>query len=274
MNNQKNFTEMISIGETKMNVISDIDIEKLKLNGFIRQQRNELKDYINQNPLFAKTLTPYKIKSKQTNKQNETNKPIIPEIVKKMINGSNIADVGPSATLAGTIVELSLNYLIKNGSKYSILDNGGDIGLLNNNLDKKVIFGIYAGNSPLSGKIGMEFKPKKNQALGVCTSSGSVGYSISYGRSDCVTVISNQASIADGLATSIGNKINGKLDSDAVKNGLAFAEEFKDHFIGALIIVGESLGTIGKLPKIVETNDKSILNNNEFISNDFKEIQK
>ncbi|RBQ22763.1 hypothetical protein ALNOE001_15490 [Candidatus Methanobinarius endosymbioticus] len=109
----------------------------------------------------------------------------------------------------------------------------------------------------------MEFKPK-SQSIGVCTSSGSVGYSISYGRSDCVTVIAKEASVADGLATSIGNKVNGKLDSDAVENGIVYAKKFKNHFIGALIIVGESIGTIGKLPKIVETN-------NDYISNDFEE---
>lgn len=252
MNNRKKFRKKVSIEETRMKVISDIDIEKFKLINFIKKQRNDLKEYINQNPLFAKTLRPYKIKT-----NNSTN----PEIIQKMINGSNVADVGPTATLAGTIAEISLEYLIKNNSDYSILDNGGDIAFINNNLDKKVIFGIYAGNSPISGKIGLEFKPKKNQPLGVCTSSGSVGYSISYGRSDCVTVISNQTSIADGLSTSIGNRVNGKLDSEAVENGLAYAEKFENHFMGALIIVGESIGTIGDLPKIVETDDKFILNN-------------
>ncbi|WP_225370649.1 hypothetical protein [Methanobrevibacter arboriphilus] len=66
--------------------------------------------------------------------------------------------------------------------------------------------------------------------MGICTSSGSVGYSISYGRSDSVTVISENASIADGLATSIGNNVNGVLDQDAVENGLIAAEKFKKTF--------------------------------------------
>jgi uncharacterized protein len=252
MNHTTLFKKKISIDETKMNVNSDIDIEEYKLKDFVENQRKELKKYINENPLFLKTLRPCKIKN-----QNTTQK--IPEIIKRMINGSNIANVGPTATLAGTIAELSLEYLMKRGSNYSIIDNGGDIAFLNNYKDKKVILGIYAGSSSLSGKIGLEFKKnEKNHPLGICSSSGSVGYSISYGRSDCVTVIAEKASLADGLATSIGNNVNGKLDSEAVENGLIFAERYKEHFIGALIIVGESIGTIGKLPKIIETKDSNI----------------
>jgi len=245
------FKKRIDIGETKINLISDINTTNFKserenLENFIISQRNQLKEYIINKPLFAKTLTPYSIK-KSENKNN------LPKIIDLMVKGSKIANVGPTATLAGTIAELSLEYLIKNGSNYSIIDNGGDIAFLNNYMKKNVVFGIYAGTSPLSGKIGFEFKfTKKNQKFGVCSSSASVGYSISYGRSDCVTVIANQASIADGLATSIANNVNGKLDEDAVENGLLAAEEFREHFIGTLIIVGESIGTLGKLPKIVE----------------------
>jgi len=268
------FKRKLNIEETKLNIVSDININtsfndnkngnfikrnyaKNKLDDFITYQRNELKDYIINNPLFAKTLTPY-----NSNKSESTN--LIPKIVNLMINSSNIANVGPTATIAGTIAELSLEYLMEQGSKYAIVENGGDIAFLNDYSDKKIICGIYAGKSPLTGKIGLEFKSKKkNCPLGVCSSSASVGYSISYGRSDCVTIIANQASVADGLATSIGNKVNGKLDSDAIENGLTTAEEFREHFIGALIIVKESFGTIGKLPKIVETNNEDVLNNFE-----------
>ena len=254
------FKRRIAIEETKINLVSDIDTNNIKnkrenLEDFIIHQRNLLKKYIKNYPLFAKTLSPYNIK------KSEKTSPT-PKIIDLMIKASKIANVGPTATLAGTISELSLDYLIKNNSNYSIIDNGGDISFLNNYSEKEVIFGIYAGNSPLSGKIGFKFKfRKKNQKFGVCSSSASVGYSISYGRSDCVTVIANQASVADGLATSIANNVNGKLDKDAVENGLFAAEEFRKHFIGALIIVGESIGTIGKLPKIIETQNTEIKTN-------------
>ncbi|MBZ9571292.1 UPF0280 family protein [Methanobrevibacter sp. TMH8] len=281
------YKKRIEIEETKINLVSDINTgnsnynekeksnnkkildngkiidnngileNKESLENFIIKERNHVKQYIKNNPLFAKTLKPYKIKK-------DENIDEIPEIIKLMVNGSKIANVGPTATLAGTIAELSLDYLVEKGSNYSIIDNGGDIAFLNNYNKEKVIFGIYAGKSPLSGKIGFEFDfKKKNQKFGVCSSSGSVGYSLSYGRSDSVTIISNQASISDGLATSIGNEVNGKKDEDAVENGLIAAEKFKEHYTGALIIVGESVGTIGKLPKIVETENKMNLNDFE-----------
>lgn len=283
------FKRKLRVEETNLNVLSDIDInsnfnnfnndnssddnkdnngdkennnyyiKKNNLYEFILNQRNQIKKYMVNNPFFAKTLKPYKI-------DNSKNALEIPKAIELMVNGSKIANVGPTATLAGTIAELSIDYLIKNGSNYSIIDNGGDIAFLNNYNKEKIVFGIYAGNSPLSGKIGFEFKfKKKDQKLGVCSSSASVGYSISYGRSDCVTIIANQASIADGLATSIANDVNGKKDEDAVENGLNTAEQYKKNFIGALIIVGETIGTIGKLPKIIETQNTGI--NKDFEDN-------
>lgn len=274
MNNIKIFKKELSIEETNLNVLSDIDInsnfdnnnnnnkirddynknhnKENNLDEFILNQRNRIKEYMVNNPLFAKTLKPYKIKNLENTSE-------IPKVIKLMVDGSKIANVGPTATLAGTIAELSLDYLVKNGSNYSIINNGGDIAFLNNYNKEKIVFGIYAGNSPLSGKIGFEFKfKKKYQKLGACSSSASVGYSISYGRSDCVTIIADQASIADGLATSIANSVNGKKDEDAVENGLNAAEQYKENFIGALIIVGETVGTIGKLPKIIETQNTGI----------------
>ena len=280
MNIRPLFKKKIIIEETILNLVSDINTDDIdnniynnidnngynneNLENFIINERNQLKTYMKEHPLFAKTLRPYKIKQKEGREKKERDEyhSKTPEIVELMINGSNIANVGPTATLAGTIAELSLDYLIKCGSNYSIVDNGGDIAFLNNCSRKKIVFGIYAGNSPFSGNIGLEFKfKKKNQRFGVCTSSASVGYSISYGRSDGVTVISNQASVADGLASAIGNKVNGKLDKDAVENGLTAAEKYREHFIGALIIVGESIGTIGKVPKIVAIDNDNILAN-------------
>jgi ApbE superfamily uncharacterized protein (UPF0280 family) len=255
MNINPLYKKRIEIEETKINLISDLttynDYHKDNKNnigyfeGFIINQRREVKNYMKNNPMFAKTLEPYK------NKETKNTDPI-PKIIELMINGAKIANVGPTATLAGAIAEISLDYLIEQKSNYSIIENGGDIAFLNNYNKKKVVIGIYAGNSPLSGKIGFEFKfKKKNQKFGVCSSSASVGYSLSYGRSDCVTVIAHQASIADGLATSIGNAVNGKKNEDAIENSLITAEKFKEHYIGALIIVGKSIGTIGKLPKII-----------------------
>ncbi len=242
MENEKNkkiFKEKIAIEETQINLSSDI--KDNELNEFINKNRIILNKFIKENPKFLRSLKPVKTKNP-------------PKIAKIMSEASEIGNVGPMAAIAGSISEISIEYLINKGSKYSIVDNGGDVAFINKFTNKKVLCGIYAGESPLSGKIALEFKNYKTP-LGICSSSASVGYSFSYGRSDCVSVIAKKASVADSLATAIANKVNGKLDEDAVINGINASEKFKDDFIGVLIIVGESIATNGRLPKIVEVEN-------------------
>lgn len=234
-NNNEIYKEKINLEETKINLTTDL--KSHEINKYILKLRNELKDYIKINHKFLKSFKP--IPQPKTNSK----------IINKMISASEIANVGPMATIAGTIAELSRDYLIAKGSKHTIVDNGGDISFITN---KKVICGIYAGKSSLSGKIAMEFKNKK---LGVCSSSGTVGYSFSYGKADCVSVISKNTSIADGLATGIANKVKGKTAEIAINNGLNYSEEFKENYEGIIIILGDKIGTIGKIPKIINIQE-------------------
>lgn len=230
----------IMIQET--NIILKSDVEPYHLEKFILNQREELKIHIRRNPEFQSSLEPLNIIEG-------------PLIVKMMVNAANIADVGPMAAVAGTISQLSLNYLLKLKAKYAIVENGGDIALKTN---KDVVMGLYAGESSLSGKIGFKIKHNKTP-MGICTSSGTVGHSISFGKADAVTVFASQSSIADALATSIANHATGDKNVEMVENCLSKAEEFRDHFRGVMVVSGENAGTIGKIPKLVETNKKIVL---------------
>ncbi|MGZ7069222.1 MAG: UPF0280 family protein [Methanobacterium sp.] len=233
-------TERIQIDET--NILLKTDLWNHELDRFILKQRMELIDYIRKNREFLISFEPLKIDE-------------APFIVKKMAGAGEIAEVGPMAAVAGTISELSMNYLLNKGAKFAIVENGGDITLKTN---KDVIMGLYAGNSSLSGQIGFKIKNKKTP-MGICTSSGTVGHSISLGRADSVTVFADEASIADALATSIANEANGDSDQDAVQSCLDRADDFKTYFRGVMIIVGESAGTIGKIPELMKTNKKVLL---------------
>jgi uncharacterized protein len=233
----------ILIQET--NIMLKSDVEPYNIHNFIMMQREELKKYIRRNNEFQTSLEPINI--------DET--PPMPIIVKMMLKASHIAGVGPMAAVAGTISQLSLNYLLKQNSKYVIIDNGGDVALKTN---KDAIMGLYAGESPLSGKIGFKIKYNKTP-MGICTSSGTVGHSISFGRADSATVFTSDASVADALATSIANHATGGKEVELVENSLSHAEKLREHFRGVLVVVGESAGTIGKIPKMVETNKKVVL---------------
>lgn len=235
-----NFQE-IDLEQTHIRLTTDLASHDLKR--YILQIRLQLKNYMSLNPDFLITMEPI------TNYPDD-----LPLIIKTMYESSVKSDVGPMACVAGTISELSLNYLIKNGSKYSIVENGGDIALVNN---KKVLCGIYSNNEILGNDIAFEIKPHK-KVLGICTSSGKIGHSISFGESDSVTVISDSPALADGLATRIANEVNGESSEDKVTNACEVAENFKEFYNGILIISDENIATIGKLPKIVETNEFNV----------------
>ena len=96
---------------------------------------------------------------------------------------------------------------------------------------------------------------KRKIPLGICTSSGKIGHSISFGESDSVTVISKSPSLADGLATRIANDVAGEDSEDKVANALETAENYREYYNGVLIISDENVGTVGKLPKIVESEE-------------------
>jgi len=234
--------ERIRIEET--NILLKTDLVKHRLAGFIIKERTLLKDFIRRNPDFLTVYEPIKFEIETA-----------PLIVKLMARAGRIADVGPMAAVAGTISQLSMEFLVKKNAKYVIVDNGGDIALKTN---KNVITGLYAGSSPLSGEIGFKIKHDKTP-MGICTSSGTVGHSISFGRADSVTVFADEASIADALATSIANYAVGDLDRDTVQRSLEKAEKYRKFMRGALVVVGESAGTIGKIPQLIKTDKKVLL---------------
>ncbi|EKQ55633.1 MAG: hypothetical protein B655_0131 [Methanobacterium sp. Maddingley MBC34] len=230
----------IQIKET--NILLRTDIEPTYLFSFIIKCREELKSYIRMNNEFLTSLEPLKVGE-------------APLIVKMMAESAEIAGVGPMAAVAGTISQLTLNFLLNQDAKYVIVDNGGDIALKTN---KDAIMGLYAGESSLSGRIGFKIKSHKTP-MGICTSSGTVGHSISFGMADSVTVFASSASVADALATSIANHARGNMEVELVENCLGKAEEFREHLRGVLVVVGESAGTLGKIPDLVETNKKVVL---------------
>ncbi|KAF5088903.1 hypothetical protein DSECCO2_31300 [anaerobic digester metagenome] len=243
MNSRNIKIKRIQIHETNLLVKTDLEVRGLY--SFVFKQREELKGYIRKDPDFLTSLEPVIIESHED----------APQIVKLMARAGRKAEVGPMAAVAGTISQLSMGFLLNKGSKYVIVDNGGDISIKTN---RDTVVGLYAGDSSLSGELGFKIKHEKTP-MGICTSSGTVGHSISFGRADSVTVFAGESSTADALATSIANNAKGVTDEDAVQKCLERADDFKGIMQGVLVIVGESAGTIGKIPKLVETDKKVVL---------------
>ena len=231
----------INLDQTHIRLTTDVKEHNLK--SYIYSLRLDLEKYIAQNNDFLLSIEPIR-------KYEDD----LPLIIRMMYESSVLADVGPMACVAGSISQLSLDYLIEHDSKYSIVENGGDIAMIN---DEKVLCGIFSNNPILGNDIAFEIKARK-RPLGICTSSGKIGHSISFGEADSVTVLSESSSISDGLATRIANDVAGENGEEKVYNALESAENFKEFFDGVLIISDENVGTVGKLPKIVETSEFNV----------------
>ena len=213
----------VVVKETDLLIRAETDLMR-ETRESILKYRHQLETYIAMNPAFRESLVPL------------NDDPYAPEIVREMIRTSRLAGVGPMAAVAGAMAE-SVSKDLLPLSKEVIVENGGDIYLVTS---RERIVGIYAGDSPLSLKIGIVLGPEETP-LGVCTSSGTVGPSLSFGKADAVCVLSKSAALADAAATAVGNIVQEKKD---IERGLEKGREIEG-VSGVLIIVKEKMGAWG-----------------------------
>jgi len=192
----------------------------------VYEYRKELLDYIDKNSSFKDSFVPIEM--------DDT----APDLAKEMITKSAIAGVGPMAGVAGAIAEYTGRTLLEHCSQI-IVENGGDIFIKSDNERR---LSIYAGNSPFSGKINLRIDPA-NMPLGICTSSGTVGHSVSFGIADAATIIAHDATLADCVATQTGNLVK---DPNDLKTAINYAKSI-DGVIGVLVIAGDKLATWGEV---------------------------
>jgi len=197
--------------------------------GIVVEERSKIEKEIAKNLLFKYSLEPIEI-NKEIN--------ALPGIIKKMLYAARCANVGPMASVAGAITEILCEKLI-NKFDAGIIENGGDIALFG---DRDFKVKIYAGNSVFSNKFFISLNPAKlfpNKILGICTSSSSVGPSISFGDSDATTVIANSPAIADAFATSLGNLV--KNEKKGLEKVIEYTKKINKIY-GICIIVKDKIG--------------------------------
>lgn len=213
------------VKETDLLIKAERDLS-LEAIDSINDIRDEIEGHIAKDPNFQTTLEPYIVNGKS------------PVIIKEMSKASAQVGVGPFAAVAGAISE----YVGKELLKYSqdvIIENGGDVFVKSS---KDRIIGIYAGKSRLNKQIGLEIQAK-DTPLGICTSAGTVGHSLSFGKADAVTVLSKLTLLADAAATAIGNIIQTKED---ISKGISFAKKIKG-ILGVVIVKDDKLGVWGEV---------------------------
>ena len=215
----------VAVKETDLYIRASTNL-KSKARKLVLKYRDALERDIERHPAFLTSLEPLPVDDNA------------PHIVKAMSEAASKAEVGPMASVAGAIAEFVGTELLAFTPEI-IVENGGDIYL--KSLGKKII-GIYAGESPLSGKIGLEIDGA-DTPLGICTSSGTVGHSLSYGKADAVIVLSQSATLADAAATATANLIKQPGD---IPGGIERAKSIEG-VSGVIIIQGDKTGLWGKV---------------------------
>ncbi|MBF0467726.1 MAG: UPF0280 family protein [Desulfamplus sp.] len=231
----------ITVKETDLHIQAESDLSQVALR-IVMEQRGFVESYMQLDPEFRTSLKPL-----------QPTIPVVPQIVTDMIDAGKKAGVGPMAAIAGAIAEQTGLALMEYSAEV-IVENGGDIFFKTNS---DMVFSIFAGKSPLSMKVGVRIHPRntdaetatidnkcvQRQGMALCTSSGTVGHSMSFGKADAVTVISSSCALADATATALGNIV--KQDCD-IEKAIEAGQKFPG-IEGIIIIKGKKLGAWGNL---------------------------
>jgi len=215
----------VVVAQTDLYIRSQRNVQDKALDSVLKH-RGSLEAYIKSHPLFLTTLDTYQAESEA------------PAIVKEMARVSQLTGVGPMAAVAGAIAEAVGRDLLA-FSPEIIVENGGDIFL---KTSKKRLVGIYAGRSSFTKKIALEIVPEETP-LGIGTSSGTVGHSLSLGSADAVIALSSSAALGDAAATALGNMVR---HADDIPRAIEKARSIEG-LRGVVIIVGDKMGVWGRV---------------------------
>ncbi|MDD5746272.1 MAG: UPF0280 family protein [Candidatus Omnitrophica bacterium] len=211
--------------ETDVLISARSDVHEVAAH-WVKIYHAQIRDYIDAHPEFATSLVPLALD------------PAAPHIVRTMMRAAQKAGVGPMAAVAGAIAEFVGKKLLAHTPEV-IVENGGDIFL---RIQRRRRIGIFAGPGNPYNRIGLIIDPR-DTPCGVCTSSGTIGHSLSFGRTNATVVIAGSAAVADGFATALGNLVNGPED---VETAIKFARRRKI-IRGGIIIINDTMSAYGKI---------------------------
>ena len=185
--------------------------------------RRSMDAYLLMDPAYKAALTPYDAGLEA------------PDILKEMSRTSHKTGIGPMSAVAGAVAKRVAEFL---GTKEVIVENGGDI-YAKSSSDMDI--SVFAGQSPLSEKIGLHI-PAEGFPLGICTSSGTVGPSLSLGRADAVMIVCKDVLLADSYATAMANRIKTVSDLQPVIDHISNIPDI----LGAIAVKDDRMAITGR----------------------------
>jgi len=190
--------------------------------------REVLEHYISKNPAFGISLKAIPLPANSFG---------IPEEIRSMLKCGLQSRTGPMSAVAGLFAEhVGTRLVQKFNLEEVVVENGGDLYLKNST---ELISVIHAGKSPLSDKMAFALPPGER---GICTSSGTMGHSLSLGKADAVSVVAESTPLADAWATSLANLVKSPEDIEVVLDRVAEIPEI----LSCAIIVGDQIGVRGE----------------------------
>jgi ApbE superfamily uncharacterized protein (UPF0280 family) len=201
----------------------------------VLEQRGFLEAYIRAHPRFQQSLTPWRDEGPT------------PAIVAEMIAAGLAAGVGPMAAVAGAIAQRVGRALLTLSDEV-IVENGGDVFIA---VGEALTVALYAGSSPLSMRVGLRIVPEA-MPLAVCTSSGTVGQSLSLGRADAACVVAADCALADAAATAVANRVRSPADIAAAVN---FGRTIEG-VLGLVVVAQDKIGMWGRVEVVPLTGKK------------------
>ncbi len=214
----------VAVKETDVLVCAEFDLRDLA-EDLVHRARWDLESYIVGHPRFAESYVPVQVELDA------------PPIVQQMARAAWRANVGPMAAVAGAIAEYTARGLSER-SPNVIVENGGDIYLMG---DAERVVALWAGR-PGVDLIGLRI-PAGMQPVAVCTSSATVGPSVSFGSAEAVTALAHDGALADAVVTALANTIH---DADDIPKAIEAAKLVPGVF-GVLATVDGHVGAWGSV---------------------------
>jgi len=226
----------VQVDETDLAVRASAELSK-ETKELVIKHRQDLLGYAKDHPRFLTSFKPLPVE------------PGVPEIVRLMADSAAQYDVGPMAAVAGAIAELvgeALLQRIRESTETAgrpaevIIENGGDCFM---KTDEPATVTLYAGpESPFQDKLRLRID-SHDGPRGVCTSSGTMGHSVSFGKADAVVILARSAALADAAATAICNAVK---EPERIKE-IIEKEEKRGKLLGLVIAMGKHLGAWGEI---------------------------
>jgi len=197
------------------------------------RQRQILGDYIRHHPEFQSALEPIELRAEA------------PEIARRMAWAARLAGVGPMAAVAGAVAQLAAEAALSAGAPEAIVDNGGDIYL---KASEPVVVCLGTGTAKLADRLAFLLEPG-DTPISICSSSGKMGHSMSFGLCDLATIVAQDGALADAAATQAGNLVKTVDDVDAALERIMRIPGLD----GVLLVKDDRIGLTGRLPQLIKT---------------------